>query len=146
MSSVFALLSALIFGYLCERLGSKRILASVLAGWVIALAWVSVIADKATFLIVGPLVGILLSGTWVSSRPFIIMLAPKERLAEFIGFTALVSLSANLLGQPMWLSIITAFDSLGMLKYRIAIRGLAVLILFGFFVLQKVPQKKISLD
>ncbi|MFC1708645.1 MFS transporter [Candidatus Omnitrophota bacterium] len=143
ISTIFALASSFIFGYVTERIGPKRTLSLVLIGWVLALIAVALVSKKYMYWILGPILGFLLAGTWVSSRPLIISLAPENRTGEFFGFTGLASISGALLSPPIWLLVITVFEPLGLVKYRMAILSLAVMIAAGFLILQKVPERKL---
>ncbi|MBL7197875.1 MAG: MFS transporter [Candidatus Omnitrophica bacterium] len=143
MSTIFAICSSLVFGFIVERLKPKRTLSLILIGWVVALISVALISRKNLFWIIGPIIGILLAGTWVSSRPLIIGLAPEYRMGEFFGFTGLASISGALISPPIWLFMITVFEPLGLAKYRIAVLSLAFMIAAGFLTLQKVPERKL---
>ena len=143
ISTIFAFCSSFVFGFIVERLGPKRTLSLVLVGWVVALTTLALIPQKDFCWIIGPIIGILLAGTWVSSRPLIIRLAPEHRIGEFFGFTGLASISGALLSPPIWLFIITIFEPLGLVKYRIAVCSLAFMIAAGFIVLQKVPERRL---
>jgi len=141
--AIFAFLSGLFFGIITKRNKAKFMLSLILCGWVVILIFTSLVVNKDLFWIMGPCFGILLAGTWTVSRPFIIQLAPKERIGEFFGFTALASVSGTLFGPLLWLLIISCFDSFGVVKYRIAVFSLSIVIAISIFVLQKVPQEKI---
>lgn len=143
ISTIFAFIGSFIFGFITERLGPKRTLSFVLVAWVFVLIAVSLISKKSQYWVVGPIMGILLAGTWVSSRPLIIGLAPEHRIGEFFGFTGLASISGALLSPPIWLIIITIFEPLGLAKYRIAVLSLAFMIAAGFLMLQKVPERRL---
>lgn len=143
ISTTFAFLGSLFFGFITERLKPKRTLSFVLVGWVAALIAVAMTRQKALFWFIGPIVGILLAGTWVSSRPLFISLAPEQKMGEFFGFAGLASISGALLSPPIWLFIITVFQPLGLVKYRIAVLALSFLIAAGFAVLQQVPERKL---
>jgi len=143
VSTIFAFLSSFVFGYITEKLRPKRTLSLVLIGWVLALIAVVFIQSKNGYWVLGPIIGILLAGTWVSSRPLVIGLAPEHRMGEFFGFTGLASISGALLSPPIWLLVITVFEPLGLVKYRIAVLSLAFMVLVGFLVLQKVPERRL---
>lgn len=143
ISTIFAFISSFVFGLVTEKLRPKRTLSLVLVGWIVVLIIVSLITSKSLYWIVGPIIGILLAGTWVSSRPLVIGLAPENRTGEFFGLTGLASILGSLLSPPLWLLVITVFEPLGLVKYRIAVASLALMIAVGFFMLQKVPEKKL---
>jgi len=141
--AVFAFLSALFFGVVTKLKQSKTVLSFILTGWVVFLIMVSLANRKQIFWLIGPVIGILLAGTWTISRAFFIQLAPEERIGELFGLTALAGLCGNIFGPLMWLSIIKIFESYGMIKYRIAVFFLAILIAVAVWMLRKVPENKI---
>jgi UMF1 family MFS transporter len=143
ISTIFAFCSSFIFGFITNRIKPKRTLSIVLVGWVIALIFIALISQKIYFWILGPIIGILLAGTWVSFRPLVISLAPKEKVGEFFGFSGLASIFGSLLSPPIWLFIITIFEPLGLVRYRIAVLSLAFMIALGCLILQKVPERKL---
>jgi len=143
VSTIFAFLGSFIFGYVIDKVKPKRTLSLVLLSWVVALVLIAMIENKRLFWIFGPIVGFLLAGTWVSSRPLIISFAPEHKIGEFFGFTGLASIAGALLSPPLWLFIITIFEPLGLVKYRFALLALAFMIALGFIILQKVPERKL---
>ncbi|MFH1622001.1 MAG: MFS transporter [Candidatus Omnitrophota bacterium] len=143
VSAIFAFCGSFIFGYIIDKIKPKRTLSLVLVGWVVVLVLIAMIENKNLFWFFGPLVGFLLAGTWVSSRPLIINFAPEHKMGEFFGFTGLASMAGALLSPPIWLFVITIFEPLGLIKYRFAVLALAFMIALGFIILQRVPERKL---
>lgn len=142
VSTVFAFAGSFMFGFIVERFGAKRTLSYVFLGWVIALSAVAMATDKSITWVLGPCIGMLLAGTWVSSRPLIISLSPERRMGEFFGFSGLASISGALVSPLLWLLVITVFEPWGLVKYRLALITLTIMIAAGFFVLKGVSDEK----
>jgi UMF1 family MFS transporter len=143
ISTIFAFFSAFVFGFIVRKIGAKKALSFILLGWVLGLTVLAFISGKRLCWIIGPCMGILLAGTWVCLRPFIIRLAHQDKIGEFFGFTGLASILGALFSPLIWLVVITVFAPLGLVRYRIGIFTLALLIFTGFILLQKVPETRI---
>lgn len=101
-STVFAVAFGFIFGPVVDRIGPKRSVLIMLAIWVVVLPAVSLASRPLHLIILGPFAGIGLAATWISSRTFLVALAPVEKSGEFFGLYALSGKSANVLGQGVW--------------------------------------------
>jgi len=139
VSTVFAILSSFVTGFITDRFGSKRTLSIVLGLWCISTLLAAISFSQTIFWIVGPLIGICLGATWTSARALIVDLSPPEMVGEVFGFYGLVGKSASIIGPLIWGLCVWAFGFLGILKYRLAILSLLLFLGLGFIILQKVP-------
>lgn len=139
VSTVFAILSSFVTGFITDRFGAKRILSIVLGLWCISILLVAISFSKTAFWIIGPLVGICLGATWTSARVLVVDLSPPQMVGEVFGFYGLVGKSASIIGPLIWGLCVWAFGFLGILKYRLAILSLLPFLVLGFIMLQKVP-------
>jgi len=139
VSTVFAILSSFVTGFITDRFGSKRTLSIVLGLWCISILLVAVSFSKTVFWIVGPLVGICLGATWTSARALVVALSPPQMVGEVFGFYGLVGKSASIIGPLIWGVCVWAFGFLGISKYRLAILSLLLFLILGLIILQKVP-------
>ena len=164
ISTTSAALGSLGCGWVTDRLGPKRILSLAVWGWIVTLLLVSVTSQRWLFWILGSLTGIFLGSTWTASRPLMASLVPKDKLGQFFGLYSLSGRAAAIIGPLLWglvvlyckqdffvvKKIIQALESLGMalspttlqtIQYRLAVMALAVLMLVGWFLYRKVPDK-----
>ncbi len=139
ISTVFAILSSFVTGFITDRFGSKRTLSIVLGVWCISILLVVISFSKTAFWVVGPLVGICLGATWTSARALVVDLSPPQMVGEVFGFYGLVGKSASIIGPLIWGVCVWGFGFLGILKYRLAILSLLPFLVMGFIILQKVP-------
>ena len=139
VSTVFAILSSFVTGFITDRFGSKRTLSIVLGVWCISILLVVISFSKTAFWVVGPLVGICLGATWTSARALVVDLSPPQMVGEVFGFYGLVGKSASIIGPLIWGVCVWGFGFLGILKYRLAILSLLPFLIMGFIILQKVP-------
>jgi MFS transporter, UMF1 family len=142
LSTVFAVVGSLGFGYASDRAGPKKALVGVLAAWLVAIVLAAVAVAPWMLLLAGPIVGAALGGTWTVSRPMLVALSPAEKLGEFFGVYYLVGKFSAVAGPAITALILTAFGGLGTTAYRIAIGSLALIMTLGLFLLLRVPDAR----
>ncbi len=136
----FAILGSFLFGYLTDRFGPRRVLSWVIFIWVAGLTLAAITTTKLVFWIVGPIIGIALGSTWTSSRALVVHLSPPEKIGEVFGLFSFVGKLSTIAGLLVWGLVVLAFDSLGLVKYRIALSVQILFMLGGYYVLRKVPR------
>ncbi|MFH2070322.1 MAG: MFS transporter [Elusimicrobiota bacterium] len=139
ISTTFAILGSFLFGFLTDRLGAKKALSISLGIWLTGLTIAMLTASRGIFYLVGPLVGIGLGSTWVSSRALAVQIAPEGKIGEIFGLYGLAGKSSAILGSLVWGITVLAFGFLGLFKYRIAIFVQCLFIIIGWFILRGVP-------
>jgi UMF1 family MFS transporter len=101
-----AIIGGVLWGFIVDKLGPKRTLNIVLAGWVVTF----VIAASIGFLhlhivwlfVVACIAGICLGGTWASDRPLMLRLTPPDRVGEFYGLYGMVGRFSAVTGPLLW--------------------------------------------
>jgi MFS transporter, UMF1 family len=101
-STIFAVIVGFAFGYVVDKIGPKPSVLITLGIWFIALPLITLCSTPAQLLMVGPLVGMGLATVWVSSRTYLIALAPVEKSGEFFGLYSLSGKSAGVVGTAVW--------------------------------------------
>lgn len=96
--NVVALLGALGFGRLADKIGQKRTILISLAIWVVALIVAFFSHSKATFYVVGFLAGLGMGSTQSVTRSLVALFTPKENAAEFYGFLGIAGKALAFLG------------------------------------------------
>jgi len=138
-STVFAAAGSFGAGYVTDRLGPKRALMLVLGLWVFTLALACVSTSQAVFWAVGPLAGVSLGSTWVTSRTLVARLTPPRKFGEVYGLYNLGGKFGYVAGPLVWGLVILVFEPLGVVRYRIAIFSLLLFIVAAIVILRKVP-------
>ena len=141
VSTVFAAIGSLIFGWLTDRWGAKRTLTLVLYLWIVTLIAAIASFSPWTFWLVGFLVGCALGGTWVSARALVLDLSPPEKIGEIYGLYNMGGKFGFILGPLVWGFVVLVFEDLNTIKYRIAVGSLLLFLLAGLYLLKKVPDK-----
>jgi UMF1 family MFS transporter len=142
VSSSFAIVGALLAGFITDKFGPKRTLTGALILWSFAILAAGITTHEIVFWIIGPCVGIGLGTTWTSSRALAIALSPAHMIGEIFGFYGLMGKTAAIVGPLVWGFVVLKFQFLGMLKYRIAVLTLLLFLILGVIILQGVPCPK----
>jgi UMF1 family MFS transporter len=166
-STGFAFLGSLFFGWLSDKIHSKRALIIALCGWVAVLTAAVVSNDKTQFYVIGGFVGIFLGAVWTTSRPLLNSLVPAEKLGQFYGLYTLSGRSAATIGPLIWGAVayfgkpdqwlgngalsffqlfgITSTEELAnAIHHRLALFSLLVIMLIGLIAMLRVPMIKID--
>lgn len=165
VSTTSAAIGSLGCGWVTDRIGPKKTLSLVVWGWIVTLILVAFTANRTFFWISGSLTGIFLGSTWTSSRPLLAHLVPREKLGQFFGLYSLSGRAAAIIGPLVWGAVVlyckrdsavinllsdvlsalgvTLSDSiLQSIEYRLAVLALAVMMLAGWILYRKVPDKR----
>jgi UMF1 family MFS transporter len=101
-----AVIGGLIWGRLVDRLGPKRTLDIVLRLWVatfLLAAAVGLFRMPPVFLyLVAAMAGVALGGIWSADRPYMLRLAPPDRIGEFYGLYGMVGRFSAVSGPILW--------------------------------------------
>lgn len=138
-STVFAGVGSVAFGFVSDRAGPKKTLASVLVLWVFSIALASLAVAPWMLFAAGPFVGAALGGTWTVSRTMLLALSPLEKVGEFFGIYVLTDKLSAVVGPAIIGVVLTVLEGYGAFSYRVAIGSLIPLIAIGLFLLLRVP-------
>jgi MFS transporter, UMF1 family len=102
----FAVAGGFFWGRVTDRVGPKRALGYVLNMWIgvfIAAALVGILALHVYALaVVAAAAGIALGGVWSADRPYMLRLAPPDRIGEFYGLYGMVGRFSAITGPATW--------------------------------------------
>ena len=164
VATTFAVIGSLLCGYVTDLIGPKKTLVIVVLGWILCLSVVMFTANKTLFWIMGPLIGICMGSTWTASRPLLTGLVPKGALGQFFGLYALSGKVAAVAGPLLWGAAVLYFKAdnpivqnvvsllrgfgftfshqvILTIQYRFAIGILILMMVTGFIILLKVPDR-----
>jgi len=123
--NIMGALGAFIFGFVEDKLGSKKTILITLIIWVITVSSAYFINDRKVFWICGIFVGIAMGASQSSARALVGLFSPKKKSAEFFGFW----------GFAGKLSKIFGILSFGIISYIFTSNRFAILsTIFYFFV------------
>lgn len=150
-AATFAVIGALAFGRLADRVGPKRVLNGILALWFVAMIWAALVplgtlhlgaaafSAKILFYAVGPLAGLALGGTRACDRTFLVRVTPPAMTGEAFGLFSLVGDASSIVGPLILGGVTFVFYQLGQerLGYRVAILAIVALLCVGWYLLQR---------
>lgn len=125
-------------GFIADRLGHKKTLTIILAGWIFILPTVALISNFKLFIIAVILMGIWFGSTWTVSRSVMSYLSPNNKHNLAFGYFGLVERASSFVGPIVWGLIATNLTRLGPIRYRIAATVLTVFIVLGLVAMKYV--------
>lgn len=141
--TVPAAVGSFFIGRLVDRIGPKRSLQFVIAGWVVLLLAMILVPNRMSFWVVGALIGIIFGGVATSERPLLLTLIPDVEAARFFSLMVLSARAAAIAGPLIWgLTVDGLEPAFGTgFAYRAAVMTVVAAMLFAFVLLRKVPDK-----
>ncbi len=126
--------AALVFGWLGQKIGTRKALLIGLVVYMFITAWAATISETWEFYAMAVMIGLVQGGVQALSRSFYAKLIPHDKAAEFFGFYNMLGKSAVLIG-PLMVGAITVWTG----SNRISMRSLLVLFIIGAILLYLVP-------
>lgn len=132
---VTALIGSFVFGWIADKLGTKKTLLFIIFSWLILTIMVFFTESKLFFLIIGGLAGTFLGSSQALSRSFFSNLIPMEKKTEFFGFYSLFEKTSTILG-PLAFGLVSWLS--GNQRYAVIIIG--IFFISGYILLRKVKE------
>ncbi len=141
-----AAVAALVFGWLINKYGPKRMIIIDLLIWLVLFIAVPSISDKTIYTVVAaPLAGIGLAGVWSSRRVLLTALTPVDRAGEFWGLYSLSGRSASVIGDATWTGVLLVVGET-VFGYKLAIGSLGIFIVAGLICMITLPDARPSAE
>ena len=123
--------SALLFGRIGERFGSRAGILCGLAIYVVVTLKASVMNSPSEFYLLAFLIGLAQGGVQALSRSMYASMIPHDRTAEFFGFYNMLGKFAAILGPIMmgWVGVVTDSSRIGILSLLLLFISGAVVLL-----------------
>lgn len=125
-------------GFIGDRLGHKRTLTYIIAGWIFILPAMALLTNFVFFIVVITLMGFWFGATWVVSRALMSHLAPAGGHNLAFAYFGLVERASSFVGPIVWGLIATGLVSMGPDRYRIAAISLTLFTIIGLIALLRV--------
>jgi UMF1 family MFS transporter len=131
---------ALGFGFLVDRIGARRSIQIMLSLWCVVIVLAITATDRASFWPAAVVAAIVIGATQAASRSMMALLAPRERMAEMMGFLSLSGKASAIFGPLLYGAVAGAFADSGQpgRGHRIAIGIVGALFPIAMLVLAKV--------
>jgi len=134
--AVAAAISSFFSGFIVDKIGAKKVLISAGFLWIFVIVLLLKISNLSSFVAIGSIGGIALGMTATASRPKLIELAPKDKIAEYFGFFELADKFSGVFGPIIFGYLAFIYG------YPIALISLIVFFAVGLVFLYKVPDFK----
>ncbi len=125
-------------GFLADRLGHKRTLMFILAGWVFILPLVGLLTNFTLFVIATTLMGFWFGANWAVSRSLMSCIAPPGKHNLAFAYFSLAERASSFVGPIVWGLVVSNLVSIGSDRYRIATLVITGFIILGLFTLSRV--------
>jgi UMF1 family MFS transporter len=141
VTQLTAIPGAFIFGYIGDRIGTKRTLMITLLIWIFALSVAYIGTEPITFWILGLMAGVGMGSAQSTARSMYGQYIPDEKKSEMYGFYALTGKVAAVLGPFVYGSVLLATGYLGIvMAHRTAMLSILLFFVVAFLILIKVRQ------
>lgn len=134
---LIAVVGALSFGYLADRIGQKRSILLSLCLWILATVVAYFAYSKGMFFIVATLAGLGMGSCQSVTRSLVALFTPKENAAEFFGFLGIAGKALAFAG-PMMFGILSQTTG----SQRPAILAVASFFIVGMLLLLAVDEQR----
>ncbi len=136
-----AIVGSYVIGRLVDRVGPKRALSWVIAGWIVLLIAMMAAPTRTSFWIIGAGIGLIFGGIATAERPLLLSLVPDVEAGRFFSLLVLSARAAAVVGPFIWAFAVDGLTpSLGVgFAYRAGVATVAVGMMLAWWVLRKVP-------
>jgi len=129
--------SAVFFGWLSDKKGSKKILLSTILVWCVIIVLAAIATSKPIFYVASILTGLVIGSSQAVARSWFSRLIPKNRRCEFFGFNGFASKIAATTG-PLVFGLISSITG----NQRIAVFSLLLFFMASFLIFLRVEETK----
>jgi UMF1 family MFS transporter len=137
MVQIIGVPGAVAFGWLAERLGTKRVLMASLVIWTGLVCYAFFMKTAMDFVVLSAVVGLILGGSQALSRSLYARFVPVAQSAEFFGFYSVSIKFGAILGPLLFGSLADLTGNL-----RVSVLSVAVFFLLGLCLLAGVDVEK----
>lgn len=129
--------SALFFGWLGDRIGTRRAIYIALSVYVLVCIYAYFMRHVGEFYLLAIAIGLVQGGVQSLSRSLYARIIPASKSAEFFGFYNMLGKFAAVLGPAMmgWVGVLTG-------STRASILSVLILFVIGMYILSKVDEEK----
>jgi MFS-type transporter involved in bile tolerance (Atg22 family) len=137
-----AAVGAITGGWIASRTGEKKLLVILLSIWVVILPLTALQRTIPFFVVCMVVVGLLSGATAVISRSYMVRLAPPREITHAFSYYAMAERLASFLGPLAWGILTYSFVSQGVVRYQIALAGMAIFVVIGLLLVRTIEEHK----
>jgi len=139
---VASALGSILFGWIGDRYGLKRVMIWVLSVICISLPVIATQRNFIGFNVSLVLFAIFFGAIFTVTRALLTKLCPNEKLNFATSFYVLFERFSTFIGPLVWGSIVTGLAGFGSVRYRWAFGVMTVFVVFGIIAAMRVPNEK----
>lgn len=136
--NITAAIGAFLFGYLQDRIGSKRCIAVTLLIWIAAIVCAYLAVDEFLFWIAANLIGTALGGAQSAGRALVGQFTPEGRQGEFFGLWGLATKLSAMIGPLTYGGLVYLLEG----DHRAALLSTLAFFVIGLLILAAVDEKR----
>jgi UMF1 family MFS transporter len=142
--TVPAVLGAYLFGRMVDRVGAKRTLMVVLAGWVVLLVAMMLAPSRSAFWLIGCGIGFIFGGIGTAERPLLLSLVPEADAGRYFSLMVLSARAAAVVGPFIWGLVVDGLSPVfgKNVAYRMAVGTVAVGMSLALVLLIPLPNRR----
>ncbi len=125
-----AIIGSLIFGKISDSIGPKRTLVIVVLIWTAVILLLIKASTITSFIIAGCIGGAVLGAVWAVTRPMLVKLSPRKKIAQLFGFQGLTEKFSGVIGPIIFGFVVVRFNYQSALFVLIGLFALALLFLY----------------
>lgn len=134
---VTALAGSFLFGWIADKMGTKKTISFIIICWAILTLMVFLADSKIIFLVIGAFAGTFLGSSQALSRSFMSSITPDDKKTEFFGFYSLFEKTSTILG-PLTFGLVSWLTG----NQRYAVISILIFFIIGYFAFRKVEENK----
>lgn len=123
-------IGSLSFGKITDKIGHKKTLNLILFSWIIIILILFIKINFTTFFVAGILGGALLGALWTVTRPMLVEISPRKKIAELFGYQGLTEKFSGIIGPTVFGLVAVTMG------FRYALLVIISLLILGLFVLK----------
>ncbi len=136
--SFFAIIGSFSFGRLADKFGPIPMIKIALLTWIGLVTFLVILTTQTSFIIAGALGGVALGAIWTLNRQVIILISPRHKVAELLGFEGLTSRFSGVLG-PIVFGVVATLTN-----FTYALISILPFFIIGFVVILKIKNAHIK--
>ncbi|MGZ0018160.1 MFS transporter [Nitrosomonas sp. wSCUT-2] len=136
--NITAAIGAFLFGYLQDRIGSKRCIAVTLLIWIAAIVCAYLAVDEFLFWVAANLIGTALGGAQSAGRALVGQFTPEGRQGEFFGLWGLTTKLSAMIGPLTYGGLVYLLAG----DHRAALLSTLAFFVIGLAILAAVNEKR----
>ena len=137
---VTSAISSPLSGWIADRIGFKKTLMGILAGWIVIFPILAFTQSLPSLFVVTVLMGFLFGSVWTVTRAMVTHLTPPQSLNQSYTYFTFMERFATFVGPVSWGLIVAWAPQADSFNYRSAALAMTIFIVIGLVILRKMPK------